>query len=171
MKRALLAALIAAFLLGACGDDGDSGFAADADPEAVATVKASLMEEEDGFALADDDADCVAQRIASDFGAERVEEIDWEATAPAFTDDEARSAVSAFRDCVDLGELFASSIGTEDVSEDSLDCVAEQTDDGDVAALFEQSFSADGEITDELVAPLDAVLQECLTAEEYEAVG
>ena len=129
------------------------------------------MDEEDGFGMADGDAHCIAERIAGEFGAERVEEIDWEAETPEFTEDEASYAVESFKACVDLSELFATSIASEGVSQESLDCVADETNDDDVEALFDQSFRQDGEITEELVAPIDEVLQSCLSAEEYESIS
>ena len=171
MKRVLVAAVAAIFLLGACGDDGDSDSGAASD-ESVETVKASLLDDDDGFALSDGDAQCVAENVASTLGDERVEAIDWDADDVLFERDEAEQIADDFSECVALDELFVSSLLTdEDVSDDSRDCLGDELDEGDVKELFVIGFSGDVDGFEEAFAPIDEVLQSCLTAEEYESIS
>jgi hypothetical protein len=177
MKRALIAAVAALLLLGACGDDGDSGSgngngAGGASDESVETVKSSLLDDEDGFALSDGDAECVAENVASTLGDDRVAEIDWEGDEVVFERDEAEQIADDFGECVELDGLFVESLfAGEDVSDSSQECVADELDSGDVKEMFVIGFSGDAEGFEDAFAPIDEVLQSCLSAEEYDAIS
>ena len=174
MKRVLLAVVAAVFLLGACGDDGDGGDSgsSSASETSVATIKASLLDDEGGFALSEDDAQCVAENVASTLGDERVEAIDWDSSDVVFERDEAEQIADDFGDCVELPTLFVQSLlADEDVADSSRDCLSDELDDGDVKELFVIGFSGDADGFEEAFAPVDEALQSCLSAEEYESIS
>jgi hypothetical protein len=171
MKRVLVAAVAAIFLLGACGDDGDSESGGASD-ESVETVKASLLDDDDGFALSDDDAQCVAENVASTLGDDRVAAIDWDADDVVFERDEAEQIADDFNECVALDSLFVMSLlADEDIADSSRECLEDDLDEDDVKELFVIGFSGDVDGFEEAFAPIDDVLQDCLTAEEYESIS
>jgi hypothetical protein len=171
MKRVLMVLAVAALAVAACGDDDGGGGDKSA---ATAKVKASLMDEStDGFGLSEDDADCIAEKIVDDFGAERVDEIDFTASTPAFEGDEPAQAADAFDDCMELNKLMTSLITSDaSVSDDSKACLDDSIDEDDAHTFLEESLSATGDgPSQESLDKLDEDLSSCLTAEEYAALS
>jgi hypothetical protein len=169
MKRVLLAVLVAVFLLGACGDDGDGGAGGSAAREELVE---SLTDNEDGFAVTDDEAGCVADSMIADIGEERISEIDFEADTPDFTAEEAAFAADAFASCADLSSLVAQSItADEDVSEESVQCLGENLDDGAMRDFLEAGFTDPESIGMDVLTSIDTAMQDCFTEDEYAAIN
>jgi hypothetical protein len=166
MKRVLLAVVLGVVFLGACGDDGGSGD----ESKAVDKVKASLVDDSEGFAMEEKDADCIAKEVVKTFGVDRTNEIDWEADEPAFEGDEAKKAAGAFDACTDMSEFLTTTLVTnEDISEPSADCLGKTITDEDALAYLEWAFDSEADGDDPVLTKIDDALQECLTADEYEA--
>jgi hypothetical protein len=171
MKRVLIAAIAALLLLGACGDDGDDAASGGSDAS-VEKVKVSLLDDDDGFALGDDDAQCVAEQVVDSLGEDRVNEIDWEGDNVTFESDEAAAIADDFGECVELDTLLIDSLlAGEDVSDESQECLADELDEGDVKDLYAIGFSGDEDGFEEAFAPVDEALQSCLSAEEYDSIS
>jgi hypothetical protein len=169
MKRVLVTVLVAVFLLGACGDDGDGG---DGGSAARNDLVDSLTDNEDGFAVSDEEAGCVADSMIADIGEERIAEIDFEADTPEFTPEEAAFAADAFASCADLSTLVAQSISSdEDVSDESVQCLGENLDDGAMRDFLEAGFTDPESIDVDVITAIDTAMQDCFTEDEYAAIN
>lgn len=98
--RATAAAVALIFGLSACGDSGDSS---------DAEVKDDIAEQlaEDG-ALDQDEADCFAEVIVDEIGADKVNDVDFSAEEPpeGLQEELATAALKAIDDCdLDLSSL------------------------------------------------------------------
>jgi hypothetical protein len=169
MKRMLLAVSVAVFVLGACSS-GDRS-----EDELVADLKEGLLEEDTGFGLTEEEADCAAQGIFDAVGLERAREIDESDNDDlSLTPDEAELAAQAMVGCANVRPLFVSSF-TEagDVSDESASCLADAITDEQLVALFAAAFSgADGtEVQSEMTTSITDAMPTCLTEEELASLS
>jgi hypothetical protein len=182
MKRVLLALAVGVLLLGACGDDDDGGAlggGGDLSSEEQAVVddiKAEMLEDdESGFSLTDEEADCTAIGMLRAVGVDRAQELN---DAPEGEDDltveEAEKVADAMVSCVDLRPLMVSGM-TEggEISEESAGCLAEAITDDDMKALLVAEFSGEEtEVLTDVTRKITSAMADCLTDEEFaEMVG
>lgn len=181
MKRVLVAILAAAFLLGACGDDGDSGGALgggslSAEEQAKADeIAASMMEDDnDSMAIEQEDADCVGRGFVRELGLEQLEEIDFRADDPDFalSEADADKAASVMVQCIDFRSGFADSFSEDgSISRESAECLAGKFDEKTVKELFAAELR--GEEVDEtsFIRLVTQGMADCLTDEELARMG
>jgi hypothetical protein len=175
--RALLAAsLLVTTLLGAlaaCGDDGGGGRSLSTSEQTYADALAKDLQssKDGGFAVSEDDADCMATAVLATIGAKPFtdagvkpkdlagDESPGELLGKgAISDAEARSIASAWGDCTDLATAFASAARDDfDLDDDGVTCFADGLRKSDTLDSFVvQSFTAaeddpQGEVLAELV--------------------
>jgi hypothetical protein len=178
MKRVLLALAVGVLLLGACGDDDDSGSAlgnggdlSSEEQQIVDELKSGILEDETGLILTDAEADCAAVGILRAVGTDRANEL---SDAPDgednLTADEAEKSAAAMVQCADLRPLFVSSF-TEagEISEESAQCLADAISDDDIEAILVAGFTGDEDaaaLTD-VTRKITTVMGDCLTDEEF----
>ncbi|MDZ4825360.1 MAG: hypothetical protein SGJ13_02725 [Actinomycetota bacterium] len=150
MRKLLALSISALLVFAACGgdDDDDDDSASNAsepaaeddesgdeflDDEAYTDVlmQSFVDSEEGGFSAPEDEAQCTAERIVAEIGAERMQEagITEEVLAAAgtppsdLTEAEAGEVADAMIECIDLADGLAESFGEEFMAEDR-ECVA-----------------------------------------------
>ena len=155
---ALLALTAPVALLAACGDDDDGGGGSGVADDHVAAWTANLTDAEDGLAVADDDAECMAEALVDGLGTERFEDADVtvediEAGASpgellgdgGISEDDARAVLDEWGDCTDLDRLLAeSSAEAMGLEAEGVDCLAGALEDEGIAEeLLVASFTTE----------------------------
>lgn len=151
-----------------CGDDDGGAGGLSSEEQAYADAWArSLTDEEDGFAVSDEDADCMATAIMVELGAEPFEEAgvepgdigdgeqgDGDDDSPgellgagAISDEQADSILDAWDDCTDVAAALAeAAVGEFDLDDEEEACVADGLRDDDLARQgLKPSFTSDSD--------------------------
>ena len=168
--RHLLLPVIAVGLVAVtgCGDDDGGGGGLSAEEQAYADAWArSLIDEEDGFAVSDEDAGCMATAIMVELGAEPFQEAGVEPDdigdgeqgegdddspgellgAGTIGDEQADTILDAWEDCTDVAAALAkAAVGEFDLDDDEEACVADGLRDDDLARQgLKPSFTSDSD--------------------------
>ncbi len=190
LRGARLVLLVAACVLAAaCGGDDDAGSGGDGDgggglsaeeQELADAWSLTLQDEDDGFAVGQDDADCMGAAIMLEVGVEPFEEAD--VTADDIGDDEGQNSpgevlgagviseaqadavLDAWEECVDLAQMLAESASTEfDLDEDGVACFADGLGEGELARdVLRPSFTSDSDDPpEEALGSIVALLDSC----------
>lgn len=184
--RRLTASLLALTLLGAaaCGDDGgDDELTTEEQAYADAWAR-SLTDEEDGFSVSDEDADCMAAALMAEVGAGPFEEAGVEPAdigdgeqgegdddspgellgAGVITEAQADAILDVWEGCTDLGAtLAAAAVGEFDLDEEAEACVADGLREDDLAreGLKPSFTSDDDEPPSEVLTAMVELIDEC----------
>ena len=198
MTKRLLALLVALTLSAAgCGDDGgdaggDGGGDGDEAPEEEHTAEeqaladawaSTLQDDDDGFGLGREDAQCMADALMVELGAAPFEDAgvtpddidpdDDESNSPGevlgdgvVSEAQAEAVLDAWQDdCIDLAEMMAASAAPEfDLDDEGEACVADAfADEEDLvrAALLPSFTQADDTPDEDTITELFAVVDEC----------
>jgi hypothetical protein len=187
-RRSFIALLGAVVLLGACADEstsgsgggGDGGGGLSAEEQAYADAFAvGLEDDEDGFGVAPDDAQCMADAVMAELGVEPFEDAgvepgDIEPAADsspgallgsgAVTDAQANAILDEWEDCVDVLDMLVASGGSEfELDPEGEACFRDGLAEGELyRGLLLSSFkNEDAEPDQETIAALLTVLEDC----------
>lgn len=181
LRATLILALVGA---AACSDDGgdegsSSGDELSSEEQAFADAWATtLVEEDDGFAVPQDDADCMATAIVVELGTEPFEEAELEPAdiedasdspgellgAGTITDKQADAILAAWEGCTDLGMMFAEGMGEEmDIDDEAKACLAKGVNEEGLAleGLRPSFTSESSDPSTEVLTAITGLVQEC----------
>ena len=134
----------------------------------VASIAASLdaLDGEGGISFTADEADCVASRVVSSIGVDRLFELGADqgddVTSLAWTVDERGVVFDHIDSCIDIEQQLAAFFATDpSVSSDMAACIAAEYAGSDVfpEALF--SVEPDDDLSQRIDAALSAAYQTC----------
>jgi hypothetical protein len=169
----------------ACGnDDGDETLS-----DSQADLAAGLLENFDATSaeaggIDQEDADCVANSIASVFSDERIDELgltreaasatDFNFDGTNLTEEEQAGVTAAMTTCINFEQLLVDSFNESgEVSEESVACLLDQLPEGYYEDRLAAGLFGGGETgpADEDFAVLTEALTQCLSEEELGGIG
>ena len=171
MPRILACVAALAFVLAACGDDGGGSDPA-AQPYIDAAVASIQEEDEGGFALDDENAECIARATIEGIGVDTLEENEITpediADAEEFTelgleiDEETATAIGDRLNECDLAAALLGSMETQlgSTTEEERACIEENLQDADLGNVMANAILGEESET-EAADPVFAALAEC----------
>ena len=142
-----------AVIAAACGG-GDDG-ASEADQELVDALTAYFVDPaNDTIAYVQAEAECSAEKIVSDIGADRLGEVGVtaefvpELEETGFSAEEFRTVVAVFRECVDLRARFIEVV-SEGFGQEAAECFADALGEDVIAQSLEDELTGAEDSTDE----------------------
>ena len=194
-SRSLAFAVTLVVAAAACGDDGDDGDAGGeveltSEEHAYADAWASVLaDDEEGFAVSADDAECMAAAMMAEIGTEPFQEADVapediEATeendspgevlgAGVVSDAQADAILDRWAGCTDIAATLAdAAVGEFDLDEQGRTCVADGLREDDLAREgLKPSFTSDNdEPPAEVLSALVELVDQCAGAEGQSVV-
>lgn len=116
-----------------------------------------LTEPDDSFPVSPDGAQCIGSTVASDIPFDRLLAFGLQVGDDEGLDDlpagEARLLAGAFAECVDVRSILLDQLRADGADEEVVACLDEQITDGDIEALFIESFSGGDADADAAFAP------------------
>ena len=155
--------LVLSLSLTACGGGGDEAQAAEA-------ISASMMEQdEESFAVDQDQADCVGEGMVDEIGVDQLQdygmltddlEVDDTVGEVTMSEEDADAAAEVFVGCVDAAEMFTEEIAADDeLTAEQQECIGEVMDEETLTELFSMMFQGkEDEGMNDLVGPLMACM-------------
>ncbi|GGK79512.1 hypothetical protein [Ornithinimicrobium pekingense] len=163
-NRALVVAIALALplSLAACGNDDEA--------QAAEAISASMMEqEEDSFAVDQEQADCVGEGLVETVGVEQLQgygmltddlQVDESVDEVTMSAEDADASAEVFVGCVDAQTMFAEEIAAdEELTAEQQECIGEVMDEEALTELFSMMFQGkEDEAMEDLMGPLMACL-------------
>jgi hypothetical protein len=176
VRRIVIIVVATMLLAAACGDDDSGGDSA----ALVQSLRTQILDTDasSDFAISDDEAQCFAEGLIDELGADRVTEAlgqdqDFETFMAGATAQERRAVVEVMFGCVDMESAIASEM-QGDISEESARCVAAaMIDSEEFRSAVADGFVAGAQVFEnpELVTALLPAMLTCLTADELARIG
>lgn len=185
-RSRLFVTLLLLIAVAACGDDGGSGGSEEglsAREQAYADAWArSLTDEEAGFSVSDEDADCMGTAIMAELGVEPFVGAEVQPAdigdgeggdddspgellgAGTVSDEQADAILDAWEGCTDIAASLAqAAVGEFDLDDDGQACVADGLREDDLARKgLKPSFTSDNdEPPAEVISTLVELIDEC----------
>jgi hypothetical protein len=181
VRRLVTAMLAAVLLVSACGDDTSATNPGDAQLVSSLRTKiaSSPQAQSDTFPITDQGAQCFAEGLVSELGADKVSagiDLDFDAFMGSLSTSERRTVVDVMLGCIDVAGALTDQLvqGGTPISQDSARCIV----DGMLAsddfrdAVGESFVSGDSSFqSDSLIASIMPVFLNCLTPEELANLG
>lgn len=181
MRRSLLSLAALVLVVAGCSDDGGGGGLSAEEQEFADAWSVTLQDVEDGFAVPEEDADCMGAAIMSELGTGPFDDAEVtpddigdaeDANSPGellgdgvISDAQADAILDVWEDdCVDLPQVLGESAATEfELDEEGVTCFVDGLEEGGLARdVLRSSFtSGSDEPPEESLSDLLNLLQSC----------
>jgi hypothetical protein len=179
----LLAVLTALLLVAAACGGGDDSSLSDTEQALADAIALQLLDDDDGLASVEE-AQCYGEGVVSEMGVERLIEVGLDeaavesGTSPAdveLSPEEVDALLEPMIDCIDFTGVFVDGLtsGSDGVSEDSADCIADGISDDTIRSAAEAGITGeefDPASNQQMMGEIIDLMTECLTPEEFEAI-